>query len=220
MSASIIASPQSGKNKHRLGWAVMTVFAFLTAIYTLIFLFGNPPGDPVVKQKMLSSPLGYIHVLGGMLAMVIGPFQFLGALRRRHVKLHRLLGSIYLTAVMLSALCAFQLTWGSLANIYGDVGFALLATAWLLTGIQAFRAIQARDFQSHRRWMIRNYSLTYAAVMLRWQLPVLILAGGVEPSLALSITGFSCWIPNLLFAEWWIRRGRNIPPVPRVAAVS
>lgn len=52
--------------------------------------------------------------------------------------------------------------------------------------------------------MARNFSLTYAAVMLRWQLP-LFVSFGMEIEPALTLTGFTSWIPNMIFAEWWIR---------------
>jgi hypothetical protein len=46
-----------------------------------------------------------------------------------------------------------------------------LALAWLYTGAKAFSAARQRDFVAHRRWMIRNFSLTFAAVTLRLYLP-------------------------------------------------
>ena len=57
------------------------------------------------------------------------------------------------------------------------LGFAGLAIAWLFTGARAFVAARTRDFVSHRRWMIRNFALTFAAVTLRLYLPPVFIVG-------------------------------------------
>jgi mannose-6-phosphate isomerase-like protein (cupin superfamily) len=51
------------------------------------------------------------------------------------------------------------------------LGFAGLALAWLVTGTCAYRAIRAGNVALHRRWMVRNFALTFAAVTLRLWLP-------------------------------------------------
>lgn len=71
--------------------------------------------------------------------------------------------------------------------------------------------------------MIRNYALTYAGVTLRIWLPLLLLTplgvaqftgGGFDFEAAFAnayaAVPFLCWLPNLLFAEWLIRR-RGLP---------
>ena len=82
---------------------------------------------------------------------------------------------------------------------------AWIALAWLLTGWQAYAAIRRGEVTAHRRWMIRNFALTYAAVTLRIEMPLLMLAG-MNSILALNVVGWTCWIPNLLAVEWWMKR--------------
>jgi len=54
--------------------------------------------------------------------------------------------------------------------------------------------------------MIRNFALSLAAVTLRVYMP-LMLAGFHWPFRFTYITvSWLCWIPNLLIAEWLIRR--------------
>ncbi len=48
---------------------------------------------------------------------------------------------------------------------------------WLYTGAQAYLSIRRRDVVAHRRWMIRNYALTFAAVTLRLELGLLQVSG-------------------------------------------
>jgi hypothetical protein len=69
----------------------------------------------------------------------------------------------------------------------------------------AYVAIRRRDTAAHRRWMIRCYALTFAAVTLRIQLGLLLL-GGLSMEAALALIAWSCWIPNWLAVEAWLRR--------------
>jgi ABC-type spermidine/putrescine transport system permease subunit II len=62
-----------------------------------------------------------------------------------------------------------------------------------------------RDFAAHRRWMIRSFALTFAAVTLRLYLPLGFLLP-VSFDDAYRVISFLCWVPNLLAAEWLLRR--------------
>ncbi len=49
--------------------------------------------------------------------------------------------------------------------------------------------------------MVRNFSLTFAAVMLRLYIPISVVAG-IEFAIAYPIIAWLCWVPNVVFAEW------------------
>jgi hypothetical protein len=94
------------------------------------------------------------------------------------------------------------------------VGFGLLALLWLNATIQAYRSIRASDVTAHRRWMIRSFALTLAAVTLRIELP-LQLAAGIPFHNAYQVVSWLCWVPNLVVAEWIVlrsERGRVLEP--------
>ena len=62
--------------------------------------------------------------------------------------------------------------------------------------------------KDHRNWMIRNYSLTFAAVTLRIWLPLFIVLFGIEHfELSYAIIAWLAWVPNLIVAELFIRKG-------------
>ena len=74
------------------GWVIM----LLACVYIAIF-FASPyltfdPDGYFTQQRETylqhEFALG-VHVLSGMLALLIGPFQFVGRLRRRFVRVHR-----------------------------------------------------------------------------------------------------------------------------------
>jgi hypothetical protein len=52
--------------------------------------------------------------------------------------------------------------------------------------------------------MVRSYALVCAAVTLRLELPLLSAAFG--PMLGYQLVSWACWLPNVGWAEWWLRR--------------
>ena len=80
------------------------------------------------------------------------------------------------------------------------LGFASLAVLWLYTGLRAYLAVRGGAIEAHRKWMVRNFSLTFAAVTLRIYLPVS-MATGIEFTIAYPVIAWLCWVPNLVFAE-------------------
>ena len=87
-----------------------------------------------------------------------------------------------------------------LAASLPKLGFATLALCWLYTGLRAFLAIRRRAIEDHRRWMVRNFALTFAAVMLRIYIPASILAG-VDFAVAYPFIAWLCWVPNVVIAQ-------------------
>ncbi|EXF81883.1 hypothetical protein CFIO01_02591 [Colletotrichum fioriniae PJ7] len=185
-------------------WWLMAIPSFIISAYGAAFFTGNTPGDPQIKARIISSLGGVIHIGGSLVAMGLGPFQFLPQLRQKYIQIHRWLGWVYVLAVTTGGIAAFYVTFNSEALTWGKVGFGLLALGWLETARRSIVAIRSHgDIKSHQAWMTRNFALTYAAVMLRWQLPLMI-AAGMEVKVALSITGYISWIPNLWFVERFV----------------
>lgn len=84
-------------------------------------------------------------MIGGGLALIIGPFQFMPRLRDRNRRLHRRLGRVYLIAVALSSLAALVIALGVISGLSGAIGLSLLALTWFFTGLMAYRQIRAGD---------------------------------------------------------------------------
>ena len=90
-------------------------------------------------------------------------------------------------------------------GIPAHLGFGGLAVAWLLTTTLGWLRIHHREIAAHRRWMVRSYALACAAITLRVELPLLAWAPG-SFGIAYPMVSWLCWVPNLLFAEWWLVR--------------
>ncbi|MGH8618966.1 MAG: DUF2306 domain-containing protein [Burkholderiales bacterium] len=146
------------------------------------------------------------HVFAAAVALTLGPFQFSTTLRARHPALHRWSGRLYLgVGVLVGGLAGLYMAVHAYGGTVARLGFACLALGWLYTGLRAYRAIRARDIAAHRRWMVRNFALTFAAVTLRLWLPASV-ASGIAFELAYPVIAWLCWVPNLLVAELWLVR--------------
>ena len=190
----------------KLGWGTMTLFVLLLVLISARYFTLNPeayfPRQRAVYEAHTAGIL--LHIGGMIVAAFLGPLQFLRAFRNRHRRLHRIAGRLYIVGAMVGALAGLYMAQFAASGWVAGLGFALLALGVLVTTGWAFWAILQRQVQVHREWMTRSYALMLAAVTLRLYLPVLEGAFGEHAGYAL--VAWACWVPNLLVAEWFIRR--------------
>jgi hypothetical protein len=223
MSTTERTSPSTSIDRPRLGgrlarrlagpaWVIMTLACILITLIVSRYLTFNPEVYfPEQRAAYLQREfiLG-VHVLSGMIALLIGPFQFVGRLRRRFVRMHRLMGASYVASATGLGLSGLILAPTAYTGVVASVGFTVLDLAMLFTTWTAVRMIFANRFGDHRRWMIRSFSLIMAGVMLRVWVPIygaLAAAGIVNFSFetAYAAIAWLCWVPNLLLAIWFTR---------------
>jgi hypothetical protein len=159
------------------------------------------------------------HIFTAFIALVLGPLQFVPAIRRRR-QIHRTIGRLYLFAgVLPSALAGVPVALLS-GSLITQIGLTIPAILWLITGILAYRAARRHDYIHHQNWMMRNYALTFLAVTSRVLVPLLLLAqipftstsagsiGANAPSM-IPIGQTLGWIVNVIAAEALIRRRQS-----------
>ena len=210
MKTQIGRSQKPGLLK-KTGWSIMLFLAVLVFLFASRYLTLDPdfffPEQKMVYMAHLTMLL--IHIVASMLAIVIGPFQFLPGIRKgRWLKVHRWLGRTYLLSILFGGLSGLYMAQFAYGGPITEAGFATLAVLWLYSGFMAYRHIRNKDLERHREWMIRNYALTFAGVMLRLWMPTS-YALGIDFLLAYRVVGWLCWVPNLLVAEWIIRGSRH-----------
>jgi uncharacterized membrane protein len=189
---------------------VLVVLSLGVAGYAVIAYTVLPLGagvHPDMRAVFESYPLGiYSHVFGSAIALVLGPFQFAAGFRSRRPLVHRWFGRLYLgVGVLVGGLAGLFMAFHAFGALPSRLGFGLLAAGWLATGLLAYRAIRASDVAAHRRWMMRNFSLTFAAVTLRLYLPAAMVSG-MPFELAYPAIAWLCWVPNLVLAELLFNR--------------
>jgi uncharacterized membrane protein len=186
-------------------WWIMLFFCLAIAAYATRY-FLRAPGDFHFARYIF--PLR-LHVAGGIGALLAGPWQFYERLRTRALNFHRWLGRFYLLEVALGSLAGFAMAVVSEEGWPTHLGFGILAMLWFFTGLQAYRRVRSGNIAAHREWMMRNFALTLAAVTLRIYMPFLMVGLHWHFRLTYITVSWLCWIPNLLIAEWIVRRSRN-----------
>lgn len=174
------------------------------AIYGFKVLTGFDPVLHLVKINPLRVPFLAIHIVGAATALLIMPLQLVPVVRRRWPAVHRWFGRVYVLACIVGAIGGFMLALGAVAGLILNIGFAALAIAWLATTLLGWKAARERRFLDHRAWMIRSFSLTFAAVTLRLYIP-LSFALHLPFIPSYQAIAYLCWIPNLIVAELVLR---------------
>ncbi len=195
------------------GIVLFCILSLGVAGYGIIGYSTMPLGSlvhPDMKTVFVANPIGvYLHVFAAAVALVLGPFQFSTRLRRNWTQIHRWMGRLYLgIGVLVGGLSGLYISQFAFGGIVAKLGFAALALCWLYTGWRAFLAIRRRAIEEHRKWMVRNFSLAFAAVMLRFYIPASVLAGA-DFAITYPIIAWLCWVPNLVVAEWLFNSTRR-----------
>lgn len=207
--------------KQKIGWGFLLLLAIYPVLGSLGYLTMDPENFFEEQRAVYVAHLTFLmtHIIAAMLAILIGAFQFLPGLRKgRLLKVHRWLGRTYLLSVLFGGLSGLYMAQFAHGGTVSELGFGVLACLWLYTGFRAYKDIRNKDIEGHRQWMIRNYALTFAGVMLRIWVPVS-MALGIDFTAAYTAIAWLCWVPNLLAAEWMIRRAKKGQPGARVISL-
>lgn len=147
--------------------AGLGLLALLSAYY-----FSRAAGTAMREFAGLSSgwlgknPWYLLHIVFAVPVLLGGPLQFLPALRARFPAWHRRIGKAYVVGASVAAVTAIHL--GALIEYPGSkIPLVLLGTTWLAFTLGAWRLAVRREFDAHRRFMIRSYALALAVVWVR-----------------------------------------------------
>lgn len=200
--------------KQKILYSLLLILCVGVASYAVLAYAALPLGSlvhPDMKTNFENHRLMvYLHIFASSIALLIGPLQFAKRLRVSRPRLHRTLGKVYLSVgVLLGGIAGLLMAVSAYGGLGSNLGFGILAVLWLYTGARAYWAIRHGDILMHQRWMIRNFSLTLAAVTLRIYLP-LSLVFGWPFDIAYPIISWVCWLPNLLLAEWIYNRPASV----------
>ncbi|MDB5417361.1 MAG: hypothetical protein JWP50_780 [Phenylobacterium sp.] len=195
------------KAMSRIWWGLGALLSLGIAGYAWHYLLPGAFAPPGIKENPMAYPWLFVHAGLAGVAMALGPFQFLPRLRLTRPRLHRWIGRTYVFACLTGGSAGLALALGSTAGPIARAGFAALAVTWLITTAMAWRMALHRRFDDHRRWMIRSFALTFAAVTLRLYVPAAQILG-LDPLGSYRAIAWLCWVPNLIAAELYLARGR------------
>ena len=219
----------------RTGWALpvaLLVLCFvpvMSGILRLVQLAGGPEIMPA-DDRFLGWPVALVtHIVGSVFFALVGAFQLVASIRRRHPAWHRRAGRALAVAGLLVGGSALWLTlFHDPQPGTGPVLFVLrLVVAPGMAGclVAGVVAARRRDFTAHRAWMIRAYGLALGAgtQVFTQGFGEVVVGHGELRGDVLKAAG---WVINLAVAEWVVRRParrRTTPrprPVPAEVAAS
>lgn len=195
-------------------YLLLSIAVFLMAkMITEYSSFQTNIGFLQFKQDYLSNKIWltafYIHVFTAVLCLLAGFTQFSKHILKQNRKLHKYLGRLYAYNIMLINFPA-----GMVMAIYANghlpskLAFFILDCLWFWFTYKAVIMAKQKNFTAHREYMIRSYALTLSAIALRsWKI-VLVNFTALDIPTIYMIDAWLGFVPNLLLAEWIIRRRR------------
>ena len=206
-------------------WWFLTLLALFIGLVSLRYALPHIPHPAPLPNFTVHHGGLVVHAISASLALLLGPWQFLAGLRRRRLQLHRVMGWAYAVSLVVAAGSAIWIAPDAAAGHVSSAGFLALAFGWLFTTSMGILAVRRGNIAEHRRWMLRSYALTAAAITLRIYLALIPLFHWRFAS-AYPVIAWMCWVPNLFVAQLWLRWTASRNPgseiglaAPRQAAV-
>ncbi len=150
----------------------------------------------------------YVHISSSWVVIFVGLWQFFPALLRRWPVLHRVLGKIYVGAILLlAAPSGWVLGLYANGGLSSRVSFILQSTVWWVLTWMAWREISHRRYLPHVEMMLRSYAVTLAAMSLRTESFVMHYFFETKPIETYLTVVWLSWVGNLLLVETLIYSG-------------
>jgi hypothetical protein len=207
-----------------VGASWMSASAF--GLYILAFYLGNFAGghaelwnnnlDGLYEKGNLTSLAGMAaHLAAGAVVLLLGPVQFIAAVRSRWPWVHRWIGRVYVATCGLAGLggLVFIAAKGTIGGLVMNIGFGLYGALMVLAATQAWRYAAARRFELHRAWATRLFALAVGSWLYRMDYGFWLLAmhriGHREDFRGPFdiVMAFFFYLPNLAVAELYLHAG-------------
>jgi len=188
----------------QIGWLALLVLALVIGGWSLRYALPRPPDVPPLESFKAEHLAFIIHAVTASIALLLGPWQLLRVLRQHRPLLHKWVGRAYVLVVAIAWLASVPIAMRAHTGGAAVAGFLSLGFAWLCCTAQGLRAALRRQFESHREWMLRSYSLTAAGITLRIYLGV-VSAAHWQVNEVYAAIAWLCWVPNIASAEILIR---------------
>ncbi len=151
-------------------WIALWLFVVLLSVYffldnVIAYFYGHR--SRMFGTTLFNNQLWVVmHMVGGSMALLLGPMQFWPFIRKRFVSFHRLSGKIYMTGIALIGISAGRLSLISTC-IPCRISLFLLTVFAVLSTWCAWRAIKTRNIKTQRQMMVRSYVCVIAFVAVR-----------------------------------------------------
>jgi len=203
-----------GKYFIRPGWAVLILLSLFIFYDQALRYFDFSSSAYSDDLKPFTGVL-IVHICTSLVALLAGPLQFIKSLRKKYTRFHRMTGRTYMSCVLIGGtsglyLAVFHLILTAHYITFGT-GLSGLAIAWLTTSGMGLRSILHKNFQQHREWMIRSYTVTCAFTTFRLLFAIIENMLPVEKIDIYNICAWSCWAVPLLIVEVILQSKKQVP---------
>jgi uncharacterized membrane protein len=200
-----------------LAWSacLFFIFFFLSDAFGK-YIFGNEESFGPYWQKKYWLNL---HIIGGTLALVIGPVQFSAFIRNRFRRAHRLLGRFYVAGVGLGAIGSLYLSTQSVISWTFGAALFTVSIFWIVCTTMAVISIRRGRVVAHRQWMIRSYLGTFGFVAFRFLAMTPLFADAPLPERATTLVWLSFVVP-LAIAEFIFQWKNSVAPIKNIPAAE
>jgi uncharacterized membrane protein len=214
--ATVVAPVARSRSQSKL--VLFVVFILLTVFVT--YMKNHQIFDPTSEIAQHFAPVRWYlvpHAFFGVLAIVLGVFQFSNRLRARYLTTHRTLGYLYVVSVFIAAPLAVPMTMR-----YGPslvAASSIQSFGWMLTTAIALYCVRHGNITQHRRWMIRSYPFAMVFTVSRMIIPIpAVLRLGVTgiETVVWTVIALAAILPNI-FLDW---RAIVPRPVPKAVAAD
>lgn len=193
----------------RTGWVAMTFWATVIGLVSLRYALPHVP-HPVLTNFVTHRTAFRVHAASASVALLAGPWQFRRGLRQRRPVVHRVVGRLYVAAVAIGWIASIPVALHAQTGLLASAGFLSLGLCWISATTIGLLTILRGRVADHRRWMIRSYALTAAAITLRIYLGTAATLH-LPFNLAYPAIAWLCWAPNLLVTEIALRLSTALP---------
>lgn len=176
------------------------------------------------NERFLASPVPVVvHIVGAVVFLGVGAFQFVPALRRRGNRWHRWAGRVLVPAGLAGALGGLEMTLFQRA--YPGDGELLqgirlvVGTAMVTSLVLGYLAARRGAWVRHRTWMMRGYAIGMGAGTQLFTLGGWAALVGTPTGTARALLHALGWLINLVIVEVWLYRRSSRTPVRRPPAL-
>ncbi|NQY07327.1 MAG: DUF2306 domain-containing protein [Flavobacteriaceae bacterium] len=144
----------------------------------------------------------YVHVCFSVFSLFAGFTQFSKRIRTQFTKIHKTMGWIYISSILLFA-APSGLIIGYYANggFWSQLAFCLLAIGWFWFTLKALLSLKQKNYKKHQIYMVRSFALTLSAITLRLWKYLIVLVLQPRPMDVYQIVAWLGWTVNLMVAE-------------------
>lgn len=195
----------------KLAWLIFIGCCIFFSFQPVKYLLADEPIG-LLRSKPLDSYLYlfsfYTHITLGGIALLIGWVQFIKRFRNRYPKVHRIIGKIYVTSILISGPVAFYIGFFVYGGLPTQIGFTFGSIVWIVATFLAYKKIRQGDVAKHKEYMMYSYAGTCAAITLRLMLPLLMMITSFKVAYGISV--WMSWVPSTLLVYLFVHRKESL----------